>query len=128
MLVNNDVLNKLIGLEYAKEAMDILVKTYEKAGTVAMVNMRERLFSIKYRHRDSLRKIFDEYDIIMRELKRMRSGITQEEKVHALISAIPEQFKHVKGALLVLSNQELCQKSITDIERIFFDAESGEEE
>lgn len=67
MLVNNEVLNKLIGLNYAKEAMDVLVKTYEKAGTAALVHMRERLFSIKYRQKGSLRKVFDEYDVIARE-------------------------------------------------------------
>lgn len=128
MLVNNEVLNKLIGLNYAKEAMDVLVKTYEKAGTAALVHMRERLFSIKYRQKDSLRKVFDEYDVIVRELERMKSGITKEEKIHALISAIPERFKHVKGALLVLSNEELCEKTTTEIKRMFLDAEAGEEE
>ncbi|XP_062539141.1 uncharacterized protein LOC134207433 [Armigeres subalbatus] len=128
MIVNNDVLNKLIGLEYAKEAMDTLVKTYQKAGTAAMVNMRDRLYTIKHRNHGKLSAIFDEYDLIIRELDRMGSRMTTSEKMHALLIAIPDKYRHVKGALIVLSNEELCPKPVTEVKRMFLDAEAGEGE
>lgn len=125
LMVNNQVLNKLIGLEYAKEAMDVLVRTYQKVGTGAMISMRDRLFNLKHKKFENLQRLFDEFDMIVRELERMQAGLTQAEKIHALIIAMPSRFKHVKGALTVLPNDELCRKPLGEIKRMFLDADEN---
>lgn len=123
MCVDNNVLNKLVGLSYAKEAMDTLTKAYQKTGTGSIINMRQRLFMLRSKKFESLEKLFDEYDLIVRELDRMGAEVSVSEKVHSLIIAMPDRFKHVKGALTVLSNEELCRKSISEIKRMFVDAD-----
>ncbi|KRF97429.1 uncharacterized protein Dwil_GK28115, partial [Drosophila willistoni] len=126
MWVNNDVLNKLIGVSYAKEAMDLLVKTYQKVGTGVMIAMRDRLFSIKNRKHTSISALFDEYESIIRELDRMGTRMDQSEKMAALMIAIPKRYQHVKGALTVLPCDELCKKPLVEIKRMLLDAEQSE--
>ena len=48
--------------------------------------------------------------------------------MHALLIAIPDRYMHVKEALMVLSNEELCAKLIMKIKRMFYDAAAGEVE
>ena len=99
MAINNDVLNRIIGVTYAKEAMDILVKTYQRVGTGAVIAMRGRLQSLKDKRYESMGELFDHYDIIIRELERMGAEMTNAEKIHSLLLAVPPVFNHVTGAL-----------------------------
>lgn len=126
MWVNNDVLNKVIGVSYAKEAMDLLVKTYQKVGTGVMIAMRDRLFSLKNRKHATISALFDEYEMIIRELDRMGTKMDQSEKMAALMIAIPKRYQHVKGALTVLPCDELCKKPLVEIKRMLLDAEQSE--
>lgn len=78
---------------------------------------------LRNRNFESLERLFDEYDLIIRELDRMNANLTSSEKVHALLIALPDKFDNVKGALTVLSNEELCRKPIYDIKRMLLDTE-----
>ena len=123
MAINNDVLNCIVGVPYAKEAMDTLVKRYQRIGTYSWISMRDRLHNLKHRNWKSLACLFEEFDQIIRELDRMGANIPQDEKVHALIVAVPAELNHVKGALTVLPVAELCAKPLVEIKRMFLDAE-----
>ena len=123
--VSNEVLNKIIGVEYAKDAMDTLVRAYQRQGTNAMINMRGRLYGLQYKRFETVGELFDSFDAIVRDLDRMDAGLSQEEKIHALLLAIPGPLNHVRAALTVLRKEELAQKSIPEIKRMLFDAELG---
>ncbi|XP_055605282.1 uncharacterized protein LOC129753490 [Uranotaenia lowii] len=104
--------------------MDILVKTYQCVGTYSWIAMRDRLHDLKHRRNiRSLSQLFEEYDLIVRELERMGANIPADEKIHALISAVPNDYNHVKEALTVLPIADLCAKPILELKRMFLDAE-----
>lgn len=110
LAANNEVLNKLVRVTYAKEAMDILVCLYQKSGTGALMSMRKRLALLQVKKFDNLHKLFEEYDLIIRELDRMNANLNSGEKVHALLFALPDRYSNVRAALTVLSNEEVCRK------------------
>ena len=130
MAVNNDVLNRIIGVSYAKEAMDILIKAYQRVGTGALIAMRGRLQGLKDRRFENLGELFDVFDLVVREMDRMGAQLSSAEKIHSLLLAIPSAYDHVRGALTVLPHDELCRESIMEIKRTFLDAEiaAGEQD
>lgn len=129
MAINNDVLNYILGATCAKEAMGILIREFLKEGTGCLISMRGRLQTLRERKFDSLSELFYNYDVIVRELDRLGAKMSSAEKIHSLLLAIPGRFNHVRGALTVLPNEELCKKPIAEIKRMFLDAEiaMGEE-
>lgn len=56
-------------------------------------------------------------------MNTMNANLSVAEKIHALLIAMPDKYNHVKGALTMLLNDELCQKPIGDIKRMFLDTE-----
>lgn len=59
------------------------------------MSMRQRLFMLKNRKFESLERLFDEYDLIIRELDRMIANLTSSEKIHALLIALPDKFDSI---------------------------------
>lgn len=96
--VNNEVLNKIASVRYAKEAMDTLARTFQKHGTNAVIRMRGRLNNLPNRSFETLGELFDEYDAIIRQLDRMNAMITDDERLHALLLAVPPALNHVVAA------------------------------
>ncbi|XP_055591553.1 uncharacterized protein LOC129743539 [Uranotaenia lowii] len=123
MAINNDVPNKIVGVNFIKDAMDILCDSYLVKGTSAIIAMRGRLNNLPMTRFDSLSSLFYEYDLIIREMDRMGANLSRGEKVHSLLLAIPPAYSHIQGALAVLPPEELSSRSIVDIKRLFLDSE-----
>lgn len=123
MALNDESMSHVMQLQSAKEIMEKLQEVYQPQGAVAMISLRSKLYLLSNKRFQSLKDLFAAHHELVRQLESMGEAVDHMEQIRTLLVAIPEQFKHLLGALSVIRKQELQTMSLEQIKRIFLDAD-----
>lgn len=121
--ISNAVLQKIMHCQFAKECMDGLCKAYQRSGTLVAMHIRRQLFALNERQFDSLTELFHTHSRLCRELDEADPQATHLEKVQTLLGAVPDRFKYVVAAILILPQEILRTKPLEELHRMLYDAE-----
>lgn len=122
MAVDDEVMGQIADCGNAREIIIKLDEIYVPKGPIAMLGLRSKLYLLKNERFSSLKDIFTAHEDIVQQLKNMGENLLHEEQVNTLLIAIPDEFKHILGALSVMRREELLNMSLTQIKRIFTDS------
>lgn len=123
MALNDESMSHVMQLQSAKAIMEKLQEVYQPQGAVAMISLRSKLYLLSNKRFQSLKDLFAAHHELVRQLESMGEAVDHMEQIRTLLVAIPEQFKHLLGALSVIRKQELQTMSLEQIKRIFLDAD-----
>lgn len=124
LALGDDAMGHILDCTTAKEILCKLDEVYLPQGSVAMLGLRSKLYLLKNENLSSLHLLFAAHEDILRQLNNMGEQISHEEQINTLLTAIPDQFKHLLSALSVLRKDELNKMSLHQIKRIFLDSDS----
>lgn len=127
MAIDDEPMGHVLQCKYAKDVMGKLIQVYQKHGPVAMLGLRAKLYTLKNEKYTSLKQLFGRHQELIREIEGMGEALTAVEKLNTLLVAIPDEYRHILGALSVTRREDLEKMSLQQVQRIFLDSEAGAE-
>lgn len=124
MALGDEAMAHVFECKFAKDIIERLKSIYQPKGTVAMLGLRSRLYTLKDVGYASLTDLFQGHDELIRQLEGMGEVISHTDKLNTLLVAIPKEFGQVVTALSVLRKEDLGAMSLEAVKRIFLDAEA----
>lgn len=123
MAIGDEAMAHVFECKFAKEIIDRLKCIYQPKGTVAMLGLRSRLYTLKDGSYASLMELFQAHDELIRQLEGMGEIVSDTDKLNTLLVAIPSGYRHVVTALSVLRKDDLNAMALEAVKRMFLDAE-----
>lgn len=121
--ISNGPLQKIMHCQYAKQAMDALCKAYQRCGTLVAMHIRRQLFTLNEKQFENLSELFNTHSGLCRDLELADPQVTHLEKVQTLLGAVPDAYKYVVAAILILPPEVLRKKPLDELHRMLYDAE-----
>lgn len=103
--LNDETMSHVFQYRSVKEVMAKLQEVYQPQGAVAMIGLRSKLYLLSNQRFQTLKDLFAAHHDIVRQLESMGEAVDHMEQIRTLLVAIPEQFKHLLGALSVIRKQ-----------------------